>query len=337
MQPSPVLLQAILEVLKKLPNVTMVRTIDYESDTKLIGVELIIGEDSIRLPLTTKIPPDDAPTSAETQLQPSPSLFIATGIPESLARRLQQRGAFYADTFGNIFISVPGFYAVQQVPLPPRRDLCPVRSKDAVLSPSATRIALRLLYDPGLAKAPLRLIGKTCGIALRSAQIGMATLCLGDCLADLGKGGFKVVDRERLLRKFVDGYNQKLRNKLFLGQFSPVGSTGSPQKLELDGCSACWGGDEGGDRLTRMLSSQEGLVYVYEGHMPVVVKNRLRLNPNGSVALYAACWPREMESMPMVAPWIVVYADLLYERDPRCHEVAQALYEQRFQELPHGE
>lgn len=327
---SPVILQAVLEILNKLPNVSMAYIMDLGSNTEEKRIGLIVGTNQVMLVPTTKIPTDDA------QSQTPPRLFITASIPESLARRLEQRGIFYADTFGNLFISVPGFYAVRQMPLPPRRELWPVRPKDAVLSPSATRIALRLLYDPDLAKAPLRHIAKECGVALRSAQLAMEALCQGECLADLGKGGFKVADRERLLRKFVDGYNQKLRNKLFLGQFSPAGSALNDQKLELDGCAACWGGDEGADRLTRMLSSQEGLVYVYDGHMPVVAKNRLRLDPNGHVALYAACWPKEMEAMDMVAPWIVIYADLLHERDPRCHEVAQVLYEQRIQELSHG-
>lgn len=338
MQPNPAVIESVLGLLMDIPGVSKATIVAPEGQTGSNIVELIAEARTIRFSLTAAIPIADGEKPSGVVLsQESPTLFIASIIPDSLANRLRQQGAFYADTLGNLFISVPGFYAYRQVPVPSWSELRPLRPRNTVLNPSATRIALRLLYESDLAKAPLRRIAEVCGIALRSAQLGMEALCLGGCLADLGKGGFKVVDRDLLLKRFVDGYNQKLRNKLFLGLFSPVGPSGSVQGITLDGCDACWGGDEGAVRLSSLLNPQEPLVYVYDGHVPVVARNRLRLDPKGSVALYAACWPKEMESMPMVAPWVVVYADLLYALDPRCHEVAQGLFDMYFRETDHGQ
>lgn len=327
-------LESVLEILGELPGIAVTEVLGAGDGQGGAIVELVVGCHAFRMVLSPKMPTTQSDLLREPSPLELPHVYIAPSIPRRLAQKFQEQGIFYADTAGNIFISFPGLYIVRQVDSPPRVDLRPVRSKDALLNPSATRVALHLLANPELAKASLRQIANVSGVALRSAQLAMETLCAGQCLLDLGKGGYKVAAKERLFHKFVDGFNQKLRHKLYLGSFAPVVQN-SGVAWDLTDCAACWGGDEGADRLTQMLHSQDRLVYVYKSHVAVTVKNKLRLDPQGSVKMYSACWTPEMESAAMVAPVFVIYADLLYAQDPRCDEVAEALFAAKIQDLLH--
>lgn len=83
------------------------------------------------------------------------------------------------------------------------------------------------------------------------------------------------------------------------------------------------------------VESDNYLIYAYESHHKLMIKNRLKLTTRkeGGVNIYKACWQAKAESIHQVAPAFVVYADLLHAQDPRCEEAAERLYENNIQAM----
>jgi hypothetical protein len=327
MQHETTIIQGVLERIKALPGVSAVTM------KNLDGVmEIMVAGKKHRFEVEVK--------KAAWQIKPelvdhgrkNPVLWLAPVVPRNLAKKLQAEGTFYADTAGNIHIALPGFYALQETDDAPLVDLSPKRVPGALFNPTTTRVALHLLLQPKLLQTPLRQIAATSGVALRSAQLALDALLSEKCIVDLGNDGLRFHNKERLFRKFVEGYNQKLRPKLVMGLFAPV-AVHEGASLELKGCDACWGGDVGAELLMHSLEPKEFLVYTYKGQNGLVLKNRLRLSPQGSISVYNACWTNQAESLPLVAPAIVVYADLIHAQDPRCDETAERLYQENIREL----
>lgn len=324
------IIQGVIERLNALPGVVSVamRPTPKQATDGMLEIETKTKAYKIAIEVK-KAAWQFRPDTTKTQ-----QLWLAPIIPKTLAKKLRMQGIFYADTAGNIHIALPGFYVVQDSDESPLVDLNPIKQPGTIFNPTMTRVALQLLLSPKLLQAPLREMASASGVALRSVQLAIDEMVKEKCIVDLGKDGFRYHNKELLFRKFVEGYNQKLRPKLFIGRFD-FAQEGKQNSVILDEHEACWGGDKAAEQLTKYLEPQDYLIYTYESHQKTLIKNRLKLAPKGSISIYSACWQVNVESMPQVAPAYVVYADLLHAQDPRCEDAAERLYENTIRGLLH--
>jgi len=311
----------ILGVIKRLQELPGLESIDQSKEDFL---EFILHRKKIRLKIETRLSPLQFRSTKTTERYPT--VWLAPYITKSQAKKLQQQNILYADTAGNIFLFSHTLYILKDSEEPPLLDTKPQRATGSVFNPSTTRVALHLLLQPDLLQKSLRTIASASEISLRSVQIALEVLTAEKCILNLGKDGYKYHNKELLFQKFVEGYNQKLRPKLMLARVSPVNDTLN-KSITIDGCKACWGGEVGSEILINFLKPQEYDIYAYENHTSLMIRNRLTLDSQGDVKIYAACWPPQTESKENVAPAIVIYADLKFKQDPRCDETAEKLFD----------
>lgn len=177
-------------------------------------------------------------------------------------------------------------------------------------------------------KKPYREIAATVHVAV--GNIGWLIRNLKDLgyVIDMGKRGFKLIQKQKLLDRWVTEYPEKLRPKLLLGRFR-----GDPNWWEQNNLNyeyAQWGGEVGATKLTQFLKPQNITVYVEQPHLDtILIKNRLKRDINGEVEILKRFWKAigETENRDIVHP-ILIYADLMATANQRNIETAKMIYEQ---------
>jgi hypothetical protein len=234
-------------------------------------------------------------------------IVVATGwIPPKLAKSLrEEKGLNYLDTAGNAYLDFPDLQVFRETNAPPLVGKKIKRPVGESFNASAVRVGLQLLLEPALLGTNLRNLAALAGVSAPSAKFALDAFKDDAYVVDAGKKGRRLVDREAYFRKWAESYNLRFRPRRLFGTYST-----EVNKLHLDGCDACWGGELAADLLT----------------------NNLRADPNGNVEVVQACWDKHQEGPRNTAPVFVVFADLMNTRDPRCLDIAETIFDTMIRE-----
>jgi hypothetical protein len=144
----------------------------------------------------------------------------------------------------------------------------------------------------------------------------------------MGKRGYKLIQKEKLLHQWVAAYPEQLRPKQSLGRFR--GENGWWQQKKLDPLIAQWGGEVAAARLTQYLKPELITIYVTAQQLnQLLLENRLKRDLAGDVEILARFWkPGEMWKYDDLVHPILIYADLLATGNQRNIETAKMIYEQ---------
>jgi hypothetical protein len=323
---------ALPEILERLPgwSAVVVKRLSDQTDL-LVSAEV----ENVRIEFGVDVRsgawrPDSPGPKPKIQLdrKPWPVVLATACWRPKVARSLREANQNYLDTAGNIFLRLPGLYVFRETSDPPLVDIGRDRSIGETFAPTTTRVGLQLLLEPELVNASYRELARRSGISLRSVQLAMEAFKADGFVEDARKKQLRLVSRTKFFTKWVEGYNRRLRPKLRLGRYRMSDPEG---ELVLDEHKACWGGEQASMLIGNGVHSVERLVHVYGTATPIIAKNKLRLDPDGSIELMTAVWDPNQEAKAGIAPLFVVYADLVNTRDPRCEEVANRMWEDLLQ------
>ncbi|MCJ8345202.1 type IV toxin-antitoxin system AbiEi family antitoxin [bacterium] len=135
-----------------------------------------------------------------------------------------------------------------------------------------------------------------------------------------------LLNRKSLLNRWIYGYAEKLKPKLFLGSFS-----GSVEKIKSTSLLPynCLMGAELVALNEKLFDSKK--ISIYSDSLPLdfVKKFRLSKVENGDISIYKVPWNWEtLENNELIeVPKLLVYADLMASNEPRSIEVAEVIYE----------
>ena len=152
-------------------------------------------------------------------------------------------------------------------------------------------------------------------------------------LLDMGKRGQRLIQRKKLLQRWVTAYPEQLRPKLILGRFR--GEHEWWRQKTLDPFKAQWGGEVAAAKFTQYLQPQIITIYTTAQQLnQLLAENRLRKDPTGDVEILERFWkPAELfEREDLVHP-ILIYADLLATGNERNIETAKIIYEEHIVRL----
>lgn len=253
-----------------------------------------------------------------------PIVVASAWIPPKLAKSLREElGMNYLDTAGNAYLSFPGLQVFRETNALPLVANRPNRPVGEAFNASAVRVGLQLLLDQALLGSNLRKLAALAGVSAPSAKFALDAFKDDGYVVEAGKRGRRLVEREAFFRKWADSYNLRFRPRRMFGRYSHQGSV-----LDLEGCDACWGGEQAADLLTGDLKPGAYVVHAYGPKISTLVaKNRLRADPDGDVEVVQACWDKHQEGPQGTAPVFVVHADLVNTRDPRCLNIAETIFE----------
>lgn len=134
----------------------------------------------------------------------------------------------------------------------------------------------------------------------------------------------RLMNVDRLLRQWAEGYIRALRPKLVLGRYEAATlewwNTINPRMYEY-----MPGGEAAAGRLTKHLRPGTIIVYGAKLEPRFLVDQKLRKDADGQVEILKRFWQFDAEEE--LAPIPLIYADLIQTNDARCLEAAQILHD----------
>jgi hypothetical protein len=261
---------------------------------------------------------------------PGCAVLIADYINPNLAEKLKIAGIQYLDAAGNAYLYRRPLYiwiAGKKQNRQPRE----LETQGRAFQPTGLKVIYEFLKNEGLVNAPYREIAEQANIALGAVGWVIKDLVNQGFILEGEKKRRRLTKHDALLDKWIEHYPQKLRKKLFLGNFT---TDDEVWWHRVDPCDygAVWGGEVAAERYTNYLNPQDGIVYIPKESMPLFLKDaRLRRpqefeRPNINIELYEP-FGAIVENATGLADPILVYADLVATGDPRNIETAQKLRE----------
>jgi hypothetical protein len=259
-----------------------------------------------------------------------PLLLVTNYINPQLADELKQNGTEFIDTVGNAFINQPPLYIFVKGNRPGIVKVPPLKR---TFKPAGLKAIYAFLCNPGLENKTYREIAAETEVALGTVDWIMKELKELRFLLDMGKRGQRLIQKEKLLQRWVTAYPEQLRLKLTLGQFK--GEYGWWQQKTLDPLKAQWGGEVAAAKLTQYLQPQIITIYTTPQELDqLLIKNRLKRDQTGDVEILKRFWkPAEIWKHEDLVHPILIYADLLATGNERNIETANTIYDQHIIQL----
>jgi len=334
---EPELLEFALEALKKnLPMQAQIKTVKPLRDPKLRAdylLRIAMQGKEIRYYVEAKT----NVTKADKLLLmmrkgefEHPLLLVTKYINPQLADELKQNGTEFIDTAGNAFLNQLPLYIFVKGNKP---DIVKVPPFKRTFKPAGLRVIFAFLCNPGLENKTYREIAAETGVALGTVDWIMKELKELRFLLDMGKRGLRLLQKEKLLQRWVTAYPEQLRPKLLLGRFR--GEYGWWQQKTLDPFRAQWGGEVAAAKLTQYLQPETITIYTTPQELDqLLIKNRLKRDQTGDIEILKRFWklPEIWKHEDLVHP-ILMYADLLATGNERNIETAKMIYDQHIVQL----
>ncbi len=259
-----------------------------------------------------------------------PLLLVTKYINPQLADELKQNGTEFIDTAGNAFINQPPLYVFVKGNKP---DIVKAPPLKRAFKPAGLKVIFAFLCIPGLQNKTYRDIAAETDVALGTVDWTMKELKELRFLLDMGKRGLRLIQKEKLLQRWITAYPEQLRPKLTLGRFR--GEHEWWRQTTIDHLRAQWGGEVAAAKLTQYLQPQITTIYTIPQQLnQFLAENRLRKDPTGDIEILKQFWklPALWKYDDLVHP-ILIYADLLATGNERNIETARMIYERHIAEL----
>lgn len=266
---------------------------------------------------------------------PMRAMLVANYINPAMAERLKAEDISFIDTAGNAYINVPPVYIFIKGQKAATSAL-PQRKSRAFES-SGLRVVFALLCNPELANASYRQLADITDVAVGTVGWVIGGLKEAGFIVDRGRvKGRHLINRQRLLTRWVEDYPLKLRPKLTIGNFMAKDATWW-KDCDLAPWGAKWGGEVAAAKLNNYLVPKVATVYLpQEQQNAFLAKARLRkvepgVQATALVQIYRPFWQNTLDvnadvQRDLVHP-ILVYADLIATGDSRNREAADTIYE----------
>ena len=257
-------------------------------------------------------------------------ILVARSISQSAKELLKRENVSYIDMAGNCFIKDNNVLHIQIEGKKPAT--IEEKRKHVAFNKNGIKLIYAFLINESL-------VNQTYDVMANASNISKSTI--GNILKDLKERQFliqvnhnlrKLNNKEELLEKWIQAYNEKLKPSLFRGRYRFIPNRLSTWKSMDLGIDTFWGGEPAADILTDYLSPGEWTIYSNRSKNELIKKLHLVPAPReGNVYVYSIFWNVEEEyfnpdDRQIVHP-LLVYADLIGTNDNRNVETAKKIYE----------
>jgi len=257
-------------------------------------------------------------------------IIAARHVYPGQAQLFKQLEIPFLDTAGNVFIHIPPLFVFIQGQPPCAEDIVkPVRA----FKKTGLKLIFAFLCNPGLENKTYREIAGKAGIALGAVGRIMKELENIDFLRKRGRKGFKLANKEELLKRWVVAYPEQLRPGLIVGRYLFPDIRLYVYKKKIDAPNILWGGEIATEKLTGHLIAKNAVVYTDGDTHKLALKLRLQKNPKGNMEILRQFWNFDYINQKQTVPPILVYADLLATGLERNIEAAGIIYEREIEKI----
>lgn len=256
-------------------------------------------------------------------------LLLGPRVTERSAEMFRSLGINYVDQAGNAYVSFAGVHIDVRGRRAPRQAAGGVggprltRGGVNLFSVKRSQVIFAILSWPGLLEAPVREVARTSGVSLGQAQ---------ETLELLTQYGFLDEDRqllprraEQLIDQWAAAYPTGLGSQGKTGRFSGNFASLDPEAMVVY--------VSGEAAVPRLLRPETIVLYTEEFPTDLVRAHRWRRDEESpNIFTRRRFWqPPQGPAKPgvQVAPWLLIYADLLASGDSRQREAAALLRDER--------
>jgi hypothetical protein len=263
-------------------------------------------------------------------------LLIADYINPNIAKTLKENDVQYLDACGNSYLNLPPIF----VNITGQKSVLDTKKEtNKAFDTSGLKLIYGFLCDKNLVGASYREIAEQTGIALGAVGTVLNGLVDAGYLINQGKAGKRqLINRRKLLDRWVEAYSEKLKPKLHVGEF--ISDDPSWWKtFDIAKFGAYWGGEIGAAKYTDYLRPKIATVYLPEASgnkLLAAAKLKKSVEWSGHdpsvVNIYRPFWTDKLQSASAllirdtVHP-ILIYADLIATAGSRNLETARMLYD----------
>ena len=256
-------------------------------------------------------------------------LIVADYVNPNMADRFKEVDIPFIDTVGNAYLNEPPVYIFVKGNKPP--EITYGREKvTRAFQPTGLKVVFLLLRNQNLVNAPYRDIQKAANVALGTVGWVMKHLRDEGYLLDMGKRGKKLINKRKMLGKWVEAYNEKLRPKLLIGRYM-ADRYDWWKFTTIKEYGAYWGGEVAAAILTEYLVPEAATIYIKDKReqlAKLLLANKLKENTRGNVEILRTFWEIDYDLRhPELVPPLVTYADLLATGDARNFDAAKIVYD----------
>lgn len=255
-------------------------------------------------------------------------LIVADYVNPNLADKFKEVDIPFIDTVGNAYLNEPPIYVFVKGNKPP--GITHKREKvTRAFQPTGLKLVFLLLCNQNLVNAPYRDIQKAALVALGTVGLVMKHLRDEGYILDMGKRGKKLINKKKMLEKWVEAYNEKLRPKLFIGIYK-ADKYDWWKFAKINEYGAYWGGEVAAAIVTEYLKPEIATIYIKDKREKLarlLLMNKLKQDTRGNVEILDAFWENDYDlTNPELVHPLITYADLLATGDARNIETAQKIY-----------
>ncbi len=269
------------------------------------------------------------------KLQPI-GLLVADYLNPNIAKTLKDHDVQYMDACGNSYLNLPPIY----VNITGQKHVLEAKQEtNKAFDITGLKLIYGFLCDKNLVGASYREIAEQTGIALGAVGKVLNGLVDAGYLVEQGKAGKRqLINRRKLLDRWVEAYPEKLKPKLRVGEFI-CDDANWWKTFDIAKFGAYWSGEVGAEKYTSYLKPQMATVYLPEASgnkLLAAAKLRKAVEWTGDgagiVRIYRPFWTDKLQNasallvQDTVHP-ILIYADLIATADSRNLETARMLYD----------
>ena len=259
------------------------------------------------------------------------TLLVTEHVTPPIADLLKELNIFFIDTVGNAYINEPPLYVFIKGNRPPLT--LEAEPQKRLFKPGGLRVVFTLFNNPGMVNRPYRDIAKATDVALGTVGWVVRDLKEMGFFLKMGKGHRKLINLEKLFKRWVEAYPEQLRPKLIRERFETTDHNWW-KEINIKEYGAFWGGEVAAANLTGYLKPANITIYTNEPFGKLVLKNRLRKVKQGNVEILTPFWNFKYELGDRgIVPALLVYADLMATGDHRNIEAAGMIYEKYINRL----
>lgn len=258
-------------------------------------------------------------------------ILVARQITQQQADILRKLEIPFFDTAGNVFLRssanyvfVSGRRSAKQSQLDK-----PTRA----FGPSGLRTIFALLSNPGLEREGYREIATAATVSHGTVGWIMGDLERQGLMVDMGARGRRLVNKRKLLMKWVEAFPDRLRPKLMIARLnSAERDWWFSEELSTQG--GLWGGEVAAAKMTEYLRPAVATIYASSSLPNLQARHQLRHDEKGNVEILGKFWEfGNADSASEIVPPLLVYADLLASGDERNIETAEIIYDSHIARL----
>jgi len=250
-------------------------------------------------------------------------LLLTDYVTPPLADAFRRNGVQFADTAGNAYLEGEGLLVVVSGRTP--KSAAPRTNTLRVFHRSGLQILFVLLSAPTLVSASNRTIAHAANVSLGSVPTTL------DGLRELGfmaevNGMRRLLDRDRLIDQWVEGYARRLQPSLEIARFR-ANTPDWWRRTDLASYGAQWGGETAAALLQRYLRPELVIIYADEAPTRLLSEQRLKADSAGEVVLRRRFWNAMPSPRVDIVPSLLIYADLVAAGDARSLAAAKQIRE----------